>query len=119
MDRELQQELRRRLEDERDRDQQRLDEMNVVEPGKSVHNESRNETGFAQAALTTRQRSETLGVMDHLRSRIDQIDEALERLDDGSYGRCEQCQEAIDDERLVSMPLVTRCLDCAEETEAA
>lgn len=117
MDRSMMDELRTRLEEERQREQERLDELDVVEDGKSVHNVARNEAGMAPAAQVTRDRSERLGQLDHTRSRLQKIDEALERMDDGSYGECESCSEAIADDRLVVMPLATRCIDCAEDAQ--
>lgn len=118
MDRSTRDELRRRLEQERDRERQRLDETQVVEEGKSVHNVARNEAGMAAAAQVTRDRSERLGQLDHTRSRLDQIEEALERMDGGDYGSCEACGEAIADDRLVVVPLATRCVECAEDEGA-
>lgn len=108
-------ELRQRLEEERRREQQRLEELDVVEDGKSVHNVARNEAGFAPTAQTTRDRSERLGQRDHTESRLRQIEHALARMDAGEYGDCEVCGEAIVDDRLVSVPVATRCVECAEE----
>lgn len=119
MDRSTMDELRRRLREERERERERLEETQVVEEGKSVHNVARNEAGMAPAAQVTRDRSERLGQLDHTRSRLQQIDEALERMDDGDYGDCEACGEAIADDRLVVVPLATRCVECAEEAADA
>jgi RNA polymerase-binding transcription factor DksA len=41
------------------------------------------------------------------------IDDALERLRRGSYGRCEVCAGPIGDERLDAIPSATRCIACA------
>lgn len=115
LDEDTAQEVRARLETERQQERERLDGMDIVEPGKSVHNESRNEAGMAQMGLTARQRSERQAVIEHTRERIKQIDDALDRLDEGTYGRCDVCGEAIAPERTVSVPLATRCVDCAED----
>ncbi len=47
------------------------------------------------------------------RHRIDQVRKALARLDDGSYGRCEQCGEPIGFARLAAVLGATRCVRCA------
>ena len=50
------------------------------------------------------------------------IDEALLRLDDGTYGACSECDEGISEMRLKALPFATLCRDCqeqAEESEAA
>jgi DnaK suppressor protein len=50
------------------------------------------------------------------------IDEALVRLEQGSYGQCRECDEAISEARLKALPFASLCRDCqeqAEESEAA
>jgi len=48
-----------------------------------------------------------------------QIDEALRRVDDGTYGRCVECERDIPEARLVALPFADRCRDCQERHEAA
>ncbi|MEM7166231.1 MAG: TraR/DksA family transcriptional regulator [Planctomycetota bacterium] len=53
---------------------------------------------------------------------IAQIERALRRIDEGSYEDCEDCDEAIGDERLAALPFATQCVDCrrrAEQEEAS
>lgn len=45
------------------------------------------------------------------------IEAALERLDAGRYGRCEECGGAISDERLDAIPYTPYCIDCARRME--
>lgn len=40
---------------------------------------------------------------------LDEVELALERLDDGTYGRCEGCGSPIDDQRLAGRPIVRTC----------
>ena len=51
------------------------------------------------------------------RKVIIDIDEALRRLDDGSYGLCEDCGDEIPENRLIANPFAIRCIDCQEEVE--
>lgn len=51
--------------------------------------------------------------------KIRQIDEALERLSDGTYGICESCGLEIGEERLQAMPFTRLCRDCQQEQERA
>jgi DnaK suppressor protein len=52
------------------------------------------------------------------RREIKQIDGALERLDDGSYGLCMDCELEIPPERLHAMAYTLRCADCATLQES-
>lgn len=43
---------------------------------------------------------------------LEEVDAALKRLDDGSYGLCEGCHEPVEQERLMVDPVIRFCLDC-------
>jgi DnaK suppressor protein len=46
------------------------------------------------------------------------IDEALRRMEDGTYGCCQQCSKAIPKNRLRALPHVELCIDCQKANEA-
>ena len=50
---------------------------------------------------------------------IRQIQVALQRIADGTYGVCANCGEAIDPKRLKALPTASRCISCAAETGRA
>lgn len=56
-----------------------------------------------------RERAQSLA--NHARRILIQIDDALERLDAGTYGRCERCGDAIEFARLEAIPYATLCLE--------
>ncbi len=45
------------------------------------------------------------------------IEEALSRVEDGSYGKCESCGGKISKQRLVALPHARLCIDCKEKEE--
>jgi DnaK suppressor protein len=49
--------------------------------------------------------------------KIRQIDEALNRIEKGSFGICQDCEEEIPEKRLEANPYVMMCVDCAEDRE--
>ncbi|MDI6889344.1 MAG: TraR/DksA family transcriptional regulator [Thermodesulfovibrionales bacterium] len=51
------------------------------------------------------------------RETLLKIDEALRKLDEGTYGKCEDCGEDISEERLKVLPFATYCRDCQEKRE--
>ena len=59
-----------------------------------------------------------LRIRDRERKLISKIDEALERVNNGSFGLCEECGEEIGEERLKIRPVTTFCIRCKETLEA-
>jgi DnaK suppressor protein len=58
-----------------------------------------------------------LRIRDRERKLIVKIDEALRRLEDGSFGVCEECGEMIGTARLKARPVTTLCIDCKSAQE--
>jgi DnaK suppressor protein len=50
---------------------------------------------------------------------LQRINEALDRLEEGTYGRCFECGEDISEARLRALPFAVRCKDCEEAREVA
>jgi RNA polymerase-binding transcription factor DksA len=48
---------------------------------------------------------------------LDDVDAALARLNDGTFGRCEDCGEEINPDRLGALPWARRCLPCQSQLE--
>jgi len=67
------------------------------------------DTDFAQA-LSDREINDTLVHL--LSENQEQVERALDRLNAGQYGVCEDCDEAIATERLKFRPEATRCVGC-------
>jgi len=54
---------------------------------------------------------------DRGRAKIKSIEDALQRLNDGSYGICEACGIEIAEERLEALPFTRLCRDCQQDQE--
>ncbi len=59
----------------------------------------------------------TLGIMEAEGDILDLIEAALERISDGQYGRCVQCEGQIAKARLNAIPYTPVCIKCAERQE--
>jgi DnaK suppressor protein len=59
-----------------------------------------------------------LRIRDRERKLISKIREALDRIDDGTFGICESCGEEISEKRLKARPVTTLCIDCKKKQEA-
>ncbi len=54
---------------------------------------------------------------ENVRAHLDDVNSALARMDDGTYGMCDKCKSPINRERLKALPWARRCLDCQREAE--
>jgi len=59
-----------------------------------------------------------LRIRDRERKLILKIKEALARIEDGTFGICEECGEEISEERLKARPVTTLCIGCKTKAEA-
>ncbi|MCL6565401.1 MAG: TraR/DksA family transcriptional regulator [Acidobacteriia bacterium] len=71
----------------------------------------------ADTGTKTFEREQELTLANNLRERIGQVERALDRLDDGQYGWCERCGNAIPVERLAAFPSATLCVSCKQLEE--
>jgi len=60
----------------------------------------------------------SLGILENEQEELREIDEALERLDQGSYGMCEACGMDIPLARLRALAYARMCIECKEKQEA-
>jgi len=58
-----------------------------------------------------------LRIRDRERRLIGKVREALKRIEDGTFGLCEVCEEPIGEARLRARPVTTLCIDCKTEQE--
>ncbi len=62
-------------------------------------------------------RNFTLRIRDRERKLIGKIREALDRIDQDTYGVCESCGEDISEQRLKARPVTTLCIECKTRQE--
>jgi DnaK suppressor protein len=60
----------------------------------------------------------TLNLLGSEKEVLDQIEGALERIEDGSYGQCDTCGGKITTARLKAIPYAALCVQCASQQEA-
>lgn len=100
--------LRTQLEEERDDAADRL--SGLTADGASAPEFDEN---FADAAQVSAEQGENQALAASLRDQLADVEHALSRLDDGSYGTCEQCGKPIGSARLEAMPATRFCIDHA------
>ncbi|HYE98383.1 MAG TPA: TraR/DksA family transcriptional regulator [Planctomycetota bacterium] len=73
---------------------------------------------LADLGTETFEQDRDLGLAERESQELSQIDEALDRIEDGSYGQCESCERPINRDRLEALPFARRCLPCQSKAEA-
>jgi DnaK suppressor protein len=71
----------------------------------------------ADTGTKTFEREQEISLANSILDRINQVERALDRLDDGSYGWCERCGNPIPVERLAAFPSATLCVTCKQLEE--
>jgi DnaK suppressor protein len=103
--------LRTQLQTERDRLADFLRTL-VREVGLFDDTQAADERERGGLDWTASGRRAIMAIIDLTRSALDEVDAALARLDCGTYGICESCQEAIPIERLGVLPASRFCTSC-------
>ena len=105
--------LKMRLEAEKERLLTELSQTNVVE---------RENLGYgnhmADDATEAFEQAKDLALRQNLERLLDQVEDALESFEAGTYGLCVQCGEEIDPARLKALPYATLCLSCQQRRES-
>ena len=107
--------IRQRLEDERARLRGELEFLSAE------NQDQRDEAGvgnhIADTASDLFVSERNLAVSGNVQDLLTQVEQALQRLDQGTYGRCIRCGREINPERLEALPFTSHCITCQTEIE--
>jgi len=103
--------LRAALEEERATLERQLTELGFADGEVGLEYDS----NFADSSQVTAERGEAEARATSLRETLEDVDHALAKFDDGTYGRCESCGNMIAEARLEAMPSARFCIDCASK----
>ncbi len=95
----------------------KLELIKESENTKSTLTEPNNEPDLIDSACNLVNQTIELRTKDRARKLIHKIDEALLRIDDGSYGYCEETGNPIGVKRLEARPVATLCIEAQEQHE--
>lgn len=68
-------------------------------------------------ATETMEREKDRALGENIHALLSQIDDALARMDAGTYGVCDNCRKPIGEARLEALPYATLCIECANRIE--
>ena len=111
--------FRQILLDERDRVTLTVENLHEANSG-SLEDETEEETydnHLADSATATLNREIDYTLEENSEHVLDGINDALERIEDGTFGTCARCGKQIAEERLEAIPYATRCIDCQRLAE--
>ena len=106
--------IKEALEEEKDSTRRQMEEIGVPPDGDTV--EVSMDEGFADSAQATTGRSELLALVEQLRTHYAEVTAALTRLENGTYGKCENCGNEIPIERLEAIPAASLCVECKQRS---
>lgn len=121
MDQEQSTTIRRRLEEEKQRQLEFIKGINqgglATSMGDSIGELSLYDNNPGDIGSEMFERSKDFALREDAKIKIRAIDEALDKLENGTYGTCDICGGAIDPERLKAIPYTTVCYRCRQEDE--
>ena len=109
-----------RLLDERRRVVDAIDNIHTENPGSL--GEEADETTFqdnhlGDIATATFDREMASSLEENSTHVLTEIDAALGRIEEGTYGVCKRCGNSVGEERLEALPWATLCIDCKRKQE--
>jgi DnaK suppressor protein len=111
---------REALLEERQRVAAAIENLHAETPG-SLTDDSGEETAYdnhlGDTATVTYDRELGYTLEENSEHVLADIDAALKRIEDGTYGTCTNCSKPIAEERLEARPWATLCIDCQRERE--
>ena len=102
---------RAQLEQERDELRLRLADLGFADGGTGLDYDG----NFADSSQVTAERGEAEALANTLRETLIEVEHALGKFADGTYGTCEGCGNPIAAPRLEAMPAARFCIDCASK----
>jgi DnaK suppressor protein len=103
--------LRSQLEAEREQLREQLRELGFADGGAGLDYDD----NFADVAGVTAERGEAEVLAHTLQETLNEVERALEKMDEGTFGTCESCGNPIAEVRLEAMPAAKLCIDCASK----
>lgn len=102
------------LLDERRRVAAAIDFLHEENPGsiEDETQEARIDNHVAETASVTLDREIDYSLEENSEHVLAAIDEALRRIEDGTFGTCARCGQPIGQARLEAMPYATKCIEC-------
>lgn len=100
-------------------DVRQADELDTDERSESGGELSSADQHPADVASETQQREIDLSILENIERELLDVEHALQKLTDGTYGKCDVCGEDIGEARLQELPATALCVNHAQSRETA
>ena len=100
--------LRGQLEDERQRLRAQIAALEVGNEGSPTYDDN-----FADSGQVAAEQGENQALLRQFQEQLDEVDHALAKFDEGTFGLCEACGQPIAEPRLEAMPATRFCIEHA------
>ena len=78
---------------------------------------SQDISNFAELGSDNFEQEFTIGLIENEEEALHEIEQALDRIKDGTYGSCETCNKRVSKERLKVVPFTRHCIECQRKEE--
>ena len=113
--------LLKSITQERDLVQKELNDVTTkgpeggLQPKREEYGEADDQDSYAHE-MTDLDRN--VAMEQELRTRLNDLDKTIEKIKSGQYGKCENCAQDIQLERLKAVPVAALCMDCARKLDS-
>lgn len=112
--------LRQRLDDERTRVLRELGTIHSASPAQSASafsEDGGHRTSTSADAIRTVELEKSLALEQTLNALLVEVEHALQKMDEGTYGLCDECGKPIAPARLEALPWANLCIDCKSKKD--
>jgi DnaK suppressor protein len=97
--------------------QKQIDELLAQHRDNHTHFRENSVLDLEDMSLRDSTAAQQIALLEARSRERNHLDEALRRLDEGTYGVCEDCEEPISQGRLRALPFARRCVECQRQAE--
>jgi RNA polymerase-binding protein DksA len=96
-----------------------LEEGSLLASQSDFSGEMPFEDEYAASGTTTFERERDLSLSENVKDILKRVNEAIDRIESGTFGVCELCGDKIMEERLKALPYANLCISCKQKEEKA
>ncbi len=94
-----------------------LEEGNLNTSQSELSGEVGFDEEYADSGTQTFERERDLSLSNNVKDLLEKVEEALRKIEQGTYGICDACKKPIPEERLKALPYATLCVECKQKEE--